>query len=161
MDLIVRACKVLQRRFEHLKTHIDKVMVQPSHHVGNHPPSSMEHSLDLILKPGDTGGRIPALLSEDEANECFDFHSVGYILDRLIYQNWMGKSVVYVGYSKFHPHNKEAVLRVAFKTGEGIDVQLKNMIVEACTQAQAIYSKIEQIFGSNQTNPIRSNNKTI
>jgi hypothetical protein len=153
-DLVVRACKVLQRRFEKLKTDIgkDEVMIQPANHVGSHPPSSMEHALDVVLKPGNTGGRIQGLMGPEDLNESLDFHSVGYLLDHLLFQDLVEQkaAAAYVGYAKFHPHSKEGVIRVAFRRGEGIDAQLKQAIIQACNQAQQVFTKVQQGFADNR-----------
>jgi len=152
--LVVRACRVLQRRFEKLKADLgkDEVILQPANHAGGHPPSSMEHALDVVLKPGNTGGRIASLLGPDDVNESLDFHSVGYLLDHLLFQDLVEAKQVaaYVGYAKYHPHSKEAVVRVAFRKGDGIDAQLKQALVQACTQAQQVFAKVQQGFGENR-----------
>lgn len=152
-DLVTKACRILVQRFTTLQEEIGKegVSIISSSQVkyaSLHPPSSMENALDVLLTPTNTAARMRTMV-EDEEDQCHDLYSVGYILDHLLLEESYDKAR-FVGFAKFHPHNKEAVLRVALRTGtEGAEVMLKKMLTQACQKAQQVFRSLELVMGPN------------
>jgi len=153
-DLVARACRTLVHRFTTLQEEVekDRVVMVPSSQVkyaSLHPPSSMENALDIVLTPTNAAARLRTM-GVDEEDQCHDLYSVGYILDHVLLDDGYDKAR-FVGFAKFHPHNKEAVLRVALRTGtEGSELVLKKMLIEACQKAQQVFRSLEQVMGPNQ-----------
>ena len=91
-DIVVKACNILIIRLENLIKSLDEdtIEIEPS-------KSTMENSYDITLE------------NED--------YTIGNMLNNEIYEIFykdMG-NVSYVGFKKFHPHDLNSMLRIAFK----------------------------------------------
>lgn len=149
-DLVFRACGLIVRTLEQLKVNIeaDAVHMYPS------TESTMENAWDIVLKNGTS---ISKGIEEEEnvnawrKNTMHDGHSIGTILDHLMYRDYVEgkKTVTYSGFAKFHPHNKDSVLRVALRSSDDIQTALKSYLVNCCDQAIQVFKRVEPFFGKN------------
>jgi DNA-directed RNA polymerase alpha subunit len=124
VELILKACIVLQNKF------ID--MVQ-----------------NLVE------GTIPIHISETSMENCYDVvlenedYTVGKILEYNLYERFYVKEQVlsFCGFKKYHPHNTESIVRIAFSKPNEMD-QIKYAIKEACVDSQTKISEIYHLFES-------------
>ena len=112
------------------ETHTTEPTVQIllSHETTKYP-STMENSFDIIMQ------------NED--------YTLGNILQHYMYDLfYMGdKSIVYCGFQKFHPHDTESVLRVAFVKPTTNDI-LIDKLKNASLKAIDIFRKIQKIMSA-------------
>lgn len=107
-QLIYKACSILIDKLEQFINNILKinvndddsldenlVKIKMSHEVIDFP-STIENSYDIIM------------IGED--------HTLGNILQHLLYDMFYNgeKTIIYCGFQKYHPHNLESVLRIAY-----------------------------------------------
>jgi DNA-directed RNA polymerase alpha subunit len=142
-QLVSKACSILIQRIQSFIDNIlnidlaekdkDDDIVKPvaikfSHEVTNYP-STMENSFDIIMQ------------NED--------YTLGNILQHFMYEIfYMGeKTIIYSGFQKFHPHDNESVLRIAYKKPITNDV-LVDDLKKAGLKAIDILRKIQKLFVS-------------
>jgi len=91
--------------------------------------------------------------SESAIEKCYDVtlenedYTIGKVLEYLLYENhYLGDKILsYCGFKKFHPHNTESTLRLAFH--EKLDKShIKRVLREACITAQQIFVDIYKMF---------------
>lgn len=96
---------------------------------------------------------IPIVMSESTMDNCFDIvlenedYTVGKVLEYLLYDNYYMKENIlsYCGFKKFHPHDNESIIRVAF-TESGDKTNVKQCLKNVCVDAQDLYKKIFTMF---------------
>lgn len=99
---------------------------------------------------------VPIERSETSIDHCFDItlenedYTIGKVLEYVLYDSYYDgeKTLSYCGFKKFHPHLPSSTIRVAFArdhSNEGHRI-CKDMLVDACNQAQNVYSKIFGMF---------------
>ncbi len=74
-------------------------------------------------------------------------YTMGKCIEYVVYSKFYEgtKQLSFCGFKKFHPHDKNSKLRVAFeKKGDKSDV--KKCVREACVDIQEIFTKIFQMF---------------
>ena len=94
--------------------------------------SSIENSLDVIL--------------EEE-----DF-TLGYLLEHYLYTMFymdkeLENEMTFVGFKKYHPHDKYSVIRMAFTDVGTAALQTKQHLVQAATEAATKFEGIKKLFG--------------
>lgn len=139
-DLMVRACRLLTQTLQKLQGDVeaDTVSIYPSSARAENA-SSMEHSWDVVL---------PVVHhTEDRTVLWSDGHSIGPLLDHLLYRHYVEdkKTATFSGFAKFHPHSKESVLRVAMRSADGRDL-LKTYLIDCCKEATQVLEHIEVLF---------------
>jgi DNA-directed RNA polymerase subunit L len=87
---------------------------------------------------------------------CFDVilenedYTIGKVVEYILYEKYYqgDKSLSYCGFKKFHPHHTDSIIRVAFAKDLGNEGRrvCKDMLIDACNQAQGVYSKIFGMF---------------
>lgn len=96
---------------------------------------------------------IPIVISETTIDNCFDIvlenedYTVGkvleYFLNDIFYEK--EKKLSYVGFKKFHPHNTESIIRIAFN-----DTNDRNMVRQilrnSCVEAETFFKKVFELF---------------
>ena len=89
--------------------------------------TTMEHCVDVILEGED--------------------YTLGKILEHIMYeQHYMGdRRLSYCGFKKFHPHNTESTLRLAFHE-KTKSAETKQLISAACAEARELFAKIYRMF---------------
>ena len=139
-DLVARACRLVAKTLQTLQVdfELDQVNIYPSSTRAENP-SSIENSWDVVLKH-----------TEDRTNLMNDSHSIGPIMDHLVYRHYVEdkKTAVYSGFAKFHPHSKESVLRVALRIG-GDNGLLKTYLIDCCKEAAQMIDRIQTYFVKN------------
>jgi DNA-directed RNA polymerase subunit L len=69
------------------------------------------------------------------------------VLEFILYEKFFEgtKIVSFVGFKKFHPHDVESIIRIAFK--QPVDISsIKGYLLESIQDAKNIYSKIKKDF---------------
>jgi DNA-directed RNA polymerase II subunit RPB3 len=99
---------------------------------------------------------VPIERSETTMDHCFDItlededYTMGKVLEYILYDSYYeGEKVLsFCGFKKFHPHLPSSTIRVAFSRDAGNEGKriCKDMLVDACNQAQNVYSKIFGMF---------------
>ena len=117
-ELVQKACAIMQNKF------IDLIQ-------------GLEADTQLILN------------SETTMDNCFDIilenedYTIGKVLEYILYEQfYLGdKTLSYCGFKKFHPHNTESTIRLAFTTSTDRSM-IKHMLRLACIDAQGVFKKI-------------------
>jgi DNA-directed RNA polymerase subunit L len=96
---------------------------------------------------------VPILNSETTIPNCFDIvlenedYTMGKVIEYLLYTKYFegDKMMSFCGFKKFHPHNTDSIIRVAYR--QGADKTLvKQHLYDVCREAQEIYTKIYKQF---------------
>lgn len=95
---------------------------------------------------------VPIDRSETTMDNCYDItlededYTIGKVIEFVLYNSYYegNKVLSFCGFKKFHPHLSHSIIRVAFLQDPGNDGKTvcKDMLVDACNQAQAVYAKI-------------------
>ena len=99
---------------------------------------------------------IPIDRSETTMDYCYDItlededYTIGKVLEYVLYNSYYegDRTLSFCGFKKFHPHLPSSTIRIAFSKNpqdQGIRI-CKDMLVDACTQSQDIFSKIFKMF---------------
>jgi DNA-directed RNA polymerase alpha subunit len=121
-DIIRKACAVLQNKF------IDIVQMIES-------------------------GVLSVLTSETTMDNCYDIklededYTVGKVLEYILYSKFYEKqgALNYCGFKKFHPHDTNSTIRVAFKEKQDKSV-VGTFLKEVCIDAQQMFKDIHGMF---------------
>jgi DNA-directed RNA polymerase II subunit RPB3 len=121
-DIVKRGSLVLQHKFIDFIKQIDADLV-PIHKS----ESTMDHCFDIVLENEDyTMGK-----------------AIEYILHDMFYMK--EKKLSYCGFKKFHPHDSESIIRIAFL--ENLDkTEARQCLRTACVLAQEVFTKIYGMF---------------
>jgi DNA-directed RNA polymerase II subunit RPB3 len=96
---------------------------------------------------------VPIVRSETTMDNCFDIvlvnedYTMGKVLEYILYEKYFieEKTLSFCGFKKFHPHNQESVVRVAFN--DAVD---KRMVAQylriASNESVRIFKKIYDMF---------------
>lgn len=121
-ELVKKACAILQNKFVDMITTIesDTILVLNSE-------STMEYSYDIILE------------NED--------YTIGKVLEYILYEKFYVETpqLSYCGFKKFHPHNKESTIRLAFHDNSDSNTA-KQLLKVACTDAQELFKTVFRMF---------------
>jgi len=121
-ELIRKACIVLQNKFidfiENLDTDIVPIDLTET---------TMDNSYDMILE------------NED--------YTMGKCIEYVIYNKFYegNKKLSFCGFKKFHPHDKNSKLRIAFEK-KADKSEMKKCVREACVDIQEVFKTIFQMF---------------
>ena len=121
-ELVKLACKVLSKKLEDMMTSIDSDLVPI-----RMSEVTMENSFDIILE------------NED--------YTMGKLLEYMMYEYYYeGEKVLnFCGFKKFHPHDDESIIRIAYKKPND-----KNMVRmhlnTCCAKAKELFDKIAKMF---------------
>jgi len=120
--IVSMACQVLNKKFMNLVNNIDSgiVPVKTSE-------TSMDFSYDIVLE------------NED--------YTIGKVLEYILYEKYFieNKTLSFCGFKKFHPHDEESIIRLAYESVTDKKLVLQNLR-EACIIAADIYSRIYKMF---------------
>ena len=121
-DIIKNACKVLVMKFIELSNGLDSdiIPIHPSE-------TTMDNCFDVVLE------------NED--------YTVGKVLEYILYEKYYvgDKTLSFCGFKKFHPHNQDSVIRMAFSAG-GDKRQVQQYLKIAARDASSVFSKIHKLF---------------
>jgi hypothetical protein len=122
VELIRKACEIIDKRLQELDMLI--------------------HSDDLEIKN-----------SLNTMANCFDIklenedYTIGKLLEYILYEKFFEgtKIATFVGFKKYHPHDTESIIRIAFKNP--IDISsIKGYLQESIQDSRNIYAKIKKEF---------------
>ena len=122
IDIIKIGCVILQNKF------VDLI-----------------HSIDADI--------VPITISETTMDHCYDItlegedYTVGKVLEYLLYDLYYvnEKKLSYCGFKKFHPHDSESIIRVAFM--ENMDkTHVRQCFRSVCVDAQEAFKKLYAMF---------------
>tara|TARA_B100001287_G_scaffold275576_1_gene283570 strand:- start:19868 stop:21004 length:1137 start_codon:yes stop_codon:yes gene_type:complete len=121
-DIIRKACAVLQNKFIDIVQMIDTGIMNILT-----SETSMDHCYDIKL--------------EDED------YTIGKIIEYLLYSKFYEKqeTLNFCGFKKFHPHDTNATVRIAFKEKQDKSV-VNTLLREVCVDAQQVFKDIHGMF---------------
>ena len=112
----------------------------------------IQNKLIELIKAVDSD-TIPINYSETTMDYCFDIilenedYTIGKVLEYLLYEKYYvtDKVFSFCGFKKFHPHNTDSVIRVAYLSAND-----KNMVKQhlrlVCIDASEIFKRIYELF---------------
>lgn len=121
-ELVKLACKVLSKKLEDMMTSIDSDLVPI-----RMSEVTMENSFDIILE------------NED--------YTMGKLLEYMMHEYYYeGEKILnFCGFKKFHPHDDESIIRIAYKKPN--DKNMVRMHLNACcAKAKELFDKIAKMF---------------
>jgi DNA-directed RNA polymerase subunit L len=121
-ELLVKACEIIEKRFADLDNLIDTDEIE------------IKTSLNTLTNCYDI-----TLYNED--------YTIGKVLEFILYEKFFEgtKIVSFVGFKKYHPHDDESIIRIAFK--QPVDVSsIKGYLKECIHDALGVFSKIKKDF---------------
>jgi DNA-directed RNA polymerase alpha subunit/DNA-directed RNA polymerase subunit L len=122
VEIVKKSCLVLQNKLIDLIEQIDSQLIQI-----NHSETTIEHCFDILLE------------NED--------YTLGKVIEYILYEKYYQteKIMTYCGFKKFHPHDTQSVIRVAYL--ENADKQLVSQHLRiACVEANTIFANIHKMF---------------
>ena len=120
----------------------------------------------IMQKACDTiNQKLENIISEDQDNyveykksdstikNCFDIilkgedYTIGKILEYYLYEQCFqaDKVCTFVGFKKFHPHDDDSIIRIAFNNETDVDV-VKQHIKNGCSKLIQVYKEIRKAF---------------
>ena len=89
------------------------------------------------------------LNSETTMDNCYDIilenedYTIGKVLEYILYERfYLGdKTLSFCGFKKFHPHNKESTIRLAFSQSTDRSM-IKHVLQLACIEAQEVFTTL-------------------
>lgn len=122
-DIVKKACVVLQQKLFDLVQTIDSKTIQ----IVN-SETTMDNCFDIILE------------NED--------YTIGKSLEYVLYNKYYlgdDKSYTFCGFKKFHPHDSDSKIRIAFARPSSIQ-HVRDDLRVACVELQALFKKIQGMF---------------
>jgi len=121
-ELMKKACTVLAHKLIEFMNGIesDTVPIHPSE-------TTMEYCYDVVLE------------NED--------YTLGKVLEYLLYEKYYlgDKTLSFCGFKKFHPHNTDSIIRIAFTKG-GDKHLVQQYLRTAANESAKVFSKIHKLF---------------
>tara|TARA_Y100000768_G_scaffold279161_1_gene214378 strand:+ start:15279 stop:16406 length:1128 start_codon:yes stop_codon:yes gene_type:complete len=120
--LILRSCDAMLKKIELLNHEIQTKTV-----TINKSETTIDNCYDLVLK------------NED--------YSLGKVIEYILHVNYYegDKILTFCGFKKFHPHDVDSIIRIAFKADEEM-ASIYDYLIATCNQASQIYEKIKTNF---------------
>jgi len=92
---------------------------------------------------------LPILNSETTMDNCYDVilenedYTIGKVLEYILYERfYLGeKTLSFCGFKKFHPHNTESTVRIAFTVAMDRNM-IKHMLRLVCIDAQGVFKRM-------------------
>ena len=121
-DIIRKACAVLQNKFIDIVQMIDTGVLSILT-----SETSMDHCYDIKLEEED--------------------YTIGKVLEYLLYSKFYEKQEIlsFCGFKKFHPHDTNSTIRVAFNEKQEKSV-VGTLLREVCVDAQQVFKDIYGMF---------------
>jgi DNA-directed RNA polymerase subunit L/DNA-directed RNA polymerase alpha subunit len=96
---------------------------------------------------------IPIFTSETTVENCFDIrleeedYTLGKVIEYIMYTKFYegDKTLTFCGFKKFHPHNSDSTVRVAFDKKGDIS-RVRHYLKDVCTDAQQVFKDIYELF---------------
>jgi len=121
-DIIRKSCAVLQNKFIDIVQMIDSGVLSILT-----SETSMDHCYDIKLEEED--------------------YTIGKVLEYLLYSKFYEKqeTLSFCGFKKFHPHDTNSTIRVAFKEKQDKSI-VGTLLREVCVDAQQVFKDIYGMF---------------
>jgi DNA-directed RNA polymerase subunit L len=130
IDIVKKGCEIMIKRIENLKNNVED-------------PNTLD---DMILTQA--ASTIP---------NCFDIilinedYTLGKVIEYIIHEKFYEETsmLTYVGFKKPHPHNKDSLLRIAFKNNVSESdkyTKIRTIISSACDIGIDIFTTINSEF---------------
>ena len=120
--ILQKACQVINNKLQNLigEEQDDYMSIQKS-------DTTMPNCFDITLKGED--------------------YTIGKILEFYLYEECFNKDKVctFVGFKKFHPHDDDSIIRIAFKTSVDVDI-VKQHLKNGCLKLIQVYKEISKAF---------------
>lgn len=125
--------------------------------IGIYTPTELiKLACDIIIKQLNniaTGSGFTVKNNETTMKNAFDIvfddedYTIGKVLEYMFYDNYYINSdiLAYVSFYKSHPHNIEAILRIAYNNSVETTA-VTQFITSVCTNAIAIFEEIKNLF---------------
>lgn len=122
IELVKKACIILQNKMVEFANAIDSDIVPI-----NISETTMENCYDIVLE------------NED--------YTVGKVLEYLLYDQYYIKDKIlsFCGFKKFHPHNTDSIIRIAYITPADKHM-VRQHLKYVCVDAADFYKKIYKLF---------------
>ena len=121
-EILDKACDILINKFLDLHTLIetDELEMNPS-------LNTMSNSYDIILK------------NED--------YTIGKVIEFMLYTKFYEnlKILTFCGFKKFHPHNNDSTLRIAYEQNADKRMVAQHLRI-VCIEAGQVFEKIYKMF---------------
>jgi DNA-directed RNA polymerase alpha subunit len=96
---------------------------------------------------------IPIMVSETTIDFCYDVvlenedYTIGKVLEYFLYEKYYMKDKIFTfcGFKKFHPHNNESVIRVAYKENSDKHMVAQHLRI-ACAESIEVFDRIVRLF---------------
>jgi DNA-directed RNA polymerase II subunit RPB3 len=121
-DVVMKACLILQNKFADMVQNLDSDIVPI-----NVSESTMDNCYDVVLE------------NED--------YTIGKSLEFFLYSQYFetDKILTFCGFKKFHPHDDNSKIRLAFK--DSLDKKMVNMYLrKSCVDAAELFKKVYDAF---------------
>jgi len=121
-ELLDIACDIIIRRLKAIDTQIDTDKLQI-----NKANNTLKNSYDIILEDDD--------------------YTIGKIIEYALYNKFYdgSKILTYCGYKKFHPHDSDSIIRIAYDMEEP-ETFVKQNLKECINDLVVVYQKIKKEF---------------
>lgn len=139
-DIVFRACQIMKERAKELlqqvrENKLEQVDSRTQVKRGGAEYSTMKNAIDILLPETD--------------------YTMGYLLDALLYTMFFEgeRKLSYCGFTKYHPHLTESVLRLAFH--EEAEIPLwPAMMLKAIEKIDRMFVAIQTPFAKKTTAPL-------
>lgn len=96
---------------------------------------------------------VPITISESTVDNCYDIilenedYTIGKALEYILYEKYYNgdKILTYCGFKKFHPHNDDSTLRIAFVKPTEKRI-VGEYIIKAATDVRNIFIQVNNLF---------------
>jgi len=121
-ELVKKACEVLNKKFVQMVESVDSDIVPI-----NNSETTIDFCYDIILE------------NED--------YTIGKVLEYILYERFYQgeKTLSFCGFKKFHPHNTESVVRIAFNENSDKNT-VRQILRKACVEAADVFKKVYLMF---------------
>ena len=121
-DIVKFAAEILTKKFDEMITQIDSGTVNI-----NLSETTVENCYDIILE------------NED--------YTIGKIIEFILYDRFYigDKTLTFCGFKKFHPHDANGTVRIAFAQVADLNM-VKQHLKVACSEAKAFYKTVNRLF---------------
>lgn len=120
--LVLHSCDAMMKKIETLNHSIQTKTV-----TINRSETTMDNCYDLVLK------------NED--------YSLGKVIEYILHANYYqgDKILTFCGFKKYHPHDADSIIRIAFKRDEEM-ASIHDYLISTCNQASQIFERIKTNF---------------
>jgi DNA-directed RNA polymerase subunit L len=96
---------------------------------------------------------VPINISETTMDFCYDIvlenedYTMGKILEYILYETFYvtEKKLSFCGFKKYHPHNTDSIIRVAYKEPTDRNM-VRQHLKTACIDAEKVYKQLKGLF---------------